>query len=73
MIKKIFKFLLKLTATLLVVFVIYFVWEIKMPTPTIDENKSLEEYERIEIAPNHYEVDNCWLKKKQIWCLGNVS
>ena len=42
MIKKIFNFLLKATAILLVVFVIYFIWEIKMPTPTIDEKFSLE-------------------------------
>ena len=69
MIKKILKFLLKIIATLLVVFVIYFIWEIKMPTPTLDESKSVEDYERIEIAPNHYEVNNCWLKKNKfgVW------
>ncbi|PCJ00896.1 MAG: peptidase C45 [Flavobacteriales bacterium] len=69
MIKKILKFLLKLTAILLVVFVIYFIWEIKMPTPTIDKNLSIENYERIEVAPNHYTVNDCWLKKNKygIW------
>ncbi len=69
MIKKILKFLLKATAILLVVFVIYFIWEIKMPTPTIDTNYSIEDYQRIEVAPNHYTVNDCWLKKNKygIW------
>jgi len=40
-----------------------------MPTPTIDKNLSIENYERIEVAPNHYTVNDCWLKKNKygIW------
>jgi len=40
-----------------------------MPTPPIDERFSLEQYERVEVAPNHFVVGNCWLKKNDygIW------
>ncbi len=66
---KIVKRLFQLIGILLVVFIIYFVWDIRMPTPTINEDLSVEDYVRIEIAPNHYQVENCWLKKNDygIW------
>jgi predicted choloylglycine hydrolase len=40
-----------------------------MPTPPIDDNYTLEQYQRTEIAKNHYQVENCWLKKNDfgIW------
>lgn len=63
------KISLKSIGILLVVFVIYFIWDIRMPTPHIDTNYSLAQYKRIEVAPNHYQVGNCWLKKNNygIW------
>lgn len=63
------KFSLKLIGVLLFCFIVYFVWDIRMPTPPINERFSLEQYERIEVAPNHFVVDNCWLKKNDygIW------
>jgi isopenicillin-N N-acyltransferase-like protein len=66
---KILKLLLKIIGVLLIVFIIYFIWDIRMPTPNIDENISIENYKRIEVAPNHYTVNNCWLKKNEygIW------
>jgi isopenicillin-N N-acyltransferase-like protein len=66
---KILKLLLKIIGVLLIVFIIYFIWDIRMPTPNIDENLSIENYKRIEVAPNHYTVNNCWLKKNDygIW------
>ena len=70
--RKILRFLkraLKLTGILLLIFIAYFIWEIKMPTPNIDDSKSVEDYTRIEIAPNHFQVNDCWLKKNKfgIW------
>jgi len=67
-----FRFLklsLKLIGIFLLCFIIYFIWDIRMPTPPIDERFSLEQYERIEVAPNHFVVGNCWLKKNDygIW------
>jgi hypothetical protein len=64
-----FKFSLKLIGILLFCFIVYFVWDIRMPTPPINERFSLEQYERIEVAPNHFVVGNCWLKKNDygIW------
>lgn len=66
---KLTKLSLKILGILLLCFVVYFIWEIKMPTPTIDEKKSVKDYTRIEVAPNHYTVNNCWLKlnKYGIW------
>jgi len=63
------KIALKTIVVLIVILIILFIWDIKMPTPQIDERFSIEQYERIEVAPNHYKVDNCWLKKNEygIW------
>jgi isopenicillin-N N-acyltransferase-like protein len=46
-----------------------FLWRIKVPVPSIESNKTVESYKRIRIAPNHYQVENCWLKKNKngIW------
>lgn len=40
-----------------------------MATPPLDDKYTVEQYERIEVAPDHYRVDNCWLKKNKfgIW------
>ncbi|MBL4593313.1 MAG: peptidase C45 [Flavobacteriales bacterium] len=72
MIKKILqliKLFLKIIGILFVVFIIYFIWDIRMPTPTINENISVDDYERIEVGPNHYTVNDCWLRKNKygIW------
>lgn len=66
---RILKILLKGLGIMLVAFVIYFIWDIRMSIPPIDENLSVEQYERVEVAPNHYQVGNCWLKKNDygIW------
>jgi isopenicillin-N N-acyltransferase-like protein len=63
------KIALKSIGILLVLFIIYFIVDIQMPTPPIDKNYSLAQYKRIEVAPNHYQVGNCWLKKNNygIW------
>ncbi|PJB13797.1 MAG: peptidase C45 [Flavobacteriales bacterium CG_4_9_14_3_um_filter_32_8] len=63
------KIALKSIGILLVLFIIYFIWDIRMPTPPIDAKYSLAQYKRIEVAPNHYQVGNCWLKKNDygIW------
>ena len=63
------KIALKTIVVLIVILIVLFIWDIRMPTPQIDERFSLEQYERIEVAPNHYKVDNCWLKKNEygIW------
>lgn len=64
-----FKLFLKLISLIVLCFIVYFVWDIRMPTPPVDERFSLKQYERTEIAPNHFVVGNCWLKKNDygIW------
>lgn len=46
-----------------------FVWRITVPAPEINSHKTVQDYKRIQIAPNYYQVDNCWLKKNKygIW------
>lgn len=68
-IKKTVKTASIIIAAVFFVFILYFIWDIRMPTPPINEEYSIEQYNRIEVAPNHFTVDNCWLKKndKGIW------
>ena len=61
-VKKILKTGSLLLLGTITVLVILFVIDIKMATPPIDENLAIDQFERIEIAPNHYKVNNCWLK-----------
>ena len=63
------KTIIKGLGILLVIFILYFIWDIRMTTPPINENLTVEQYQRIEVAPNHYRVNNCWLKKNKfgIW------
>lgn len=46
-----------------------FLWRIQVPVPKVESNKTIGSYKRILIAPNHYQVENCWLKKNKygIW------
>ncbi|MCF0056970.1 C45 family peptidase [Dyadobacter sp. CY356] len=46
-----------------------FIWAVKLPAPKIASNKTPESYKRIQLGPDHYKVDNCWLKKNKygIW------
>jgi len=66
---RIAKTILKGLGIFLVVFILYFIWDIRMTTPPINEELSVEQYNRVEVAPNHYRVNNCWLKKNKfgIW------
>ena len=66
---RITKAILKGLGILLVIFILYFIWDIRMTTPPINEELSVEQYNRVEVAPNHYRVNNCWLKKNKfgIW------
>jgi len=46
-----------------------FLWRITVPAPEISSTKTVQDYKRIQIGPDHYQVDNCWLKKNKygIW------
>lgn len=46
-----------------------FIWRIKVPTPRLESTKTPESYQRVQVAPNHFTVGNCWLKKNKygIW------
>jgi len=44
------------------VLIVLFIIDIKMSTPPINEELTIDQYEREEIGPNHYKVNNCWLK-----------
>lgn len=46
-----------------------FIWAVKLPTPEVESTKTPQSYKRIKLGPDHYKVDNCWLKKNQygIW------
>jgi len=46
-----------------------FIWRVKLPTPQISSSKTPQSYKRIQLGPDHYKVDNCWLKKNEqgIW------
>jgi isopenicillin-N N-acyltransferase like protein len=50
---------------LLFLLVLFFLWEIRIPIPDVPEAIKVANYERVEIAPNHFQVDNCWLKKNK--------
>lgn len=50
---------------LLFLLVLFFLWEIRIPIPDVPEDIKVANYERVEIAPNHFQVDNCWLKKNK--------
>ncbi len=46
-----------------------FIWRIRIPTPKTESTKTTENYRRVKIGPDHYQVENCWLKKNEygIW------
>jgi isopenicillin-N N-acyltransferase-like protein len=46
-----------------------FLWRIRVPAPNVDSDKTVASYERIQVGPNHYRVDKCWLRKNQygVW------
>ena len=50
---------------LLILLVLFFLWEIRIPFPDVPEDIKVANYERVEIAPNHFQVDSCWLKKNK--------
>lgn len=56
-------------AAIQLVLVGIFFWSIRVPLPKVDETLQLQNYNRIEVGPNHYKVNNCWLKKNDfgIW------
>ncbi|TDE11388.1 C45 family autoproteolytic acyltransferase/hydolase [Dyadobacter psychrotolerans] len=58
-------------AFLLLILILFglFLWRIKVPVPEFESNKTVQSYERIQVAPNHFKVNNCWLKKNKygIW------
>jgi len=71
-IKKIFKVLLKLfgvLALLLVAASLFFLWRIRIPSPDVDKQLTPSSFERKQIAPDSYQINNCWLKKNEfgIW------
>ncbi|WP_159474052.1 C45 family autoproteolytic acyltransferase/hydolase [Dyadobacter sp. 3J3] len=69
--KSVSTFLKIILVILLVAGVIFglFIWAVKLPAPKIASNKTIESYKRIQLGPNHYKVENCWLKKNKygIW------
>lgn len=46
-----------------------FLWRIQVPTPKFESNKTVDSYKRTQLGPDHYQVQNCWLKKNKygIW------
>ncbi|GGB88587.1 C45 family autoproteolytic acyltransferase/hydolase [Dyadobacter sediminis] len=69
---KLAKNILKTVSILLLITGIFFglfIWRIIVPSPRIDSNKTTESYKRIKAGPDHYVVENCWLKKNKygIW------
>ena len=46
-----------------------FIWRIKLPTPKVESTKTVESYKRVQLGPDYYKVDNCWLKKNKygVW------
>jgi isopenicillin-N N-acyltransferase-like protein len=46
-----------------------FIWAVKLPTPRITSTKTPQSYQRVQLGPDYYKVDNCWLKKNKqgIW------
>ncbi|WP_229217127.1 C45 family autoproteolytic acyltransferase/hydolase [Dyadobacter luteus] len=46
-----------------------FIWCIRIPAPEIGSAKTVASYKRIQVSENHYQVDNCWLRKNEhgIW------
>ncbi|MCF2447479.1 C45 family peptidase [Dyadobacter sp. CY345] len=46
-----------------------FIWLVKLPTPEISSTKTTQSYKRVQLGPNSYKVDNCWLRKNKngIW------
>ncbi|MBE9464138.1 C45 family autoproteolytic acyltransferase/hydolase [Dyadobacter subterraneus] len=46
-----------------------FIWAVKLPAPKITSNKTPQSYTRVQLGPDSYKVDNCWLKKNKygIW------
>lgn len=68
MLKKLGKFT-AYTSLVLLVLIGLFVWAIWVPAPEVDESISPENYKRVEVGPNHYQVGNNWIKKNEhgIW------
>lgn len=68
-IAKVFRKVLLGFLILLVVFLIFFFWRIRIPTPEIQSNLTPASFTRKQIAKDHYAVNNCWLKKNKygIW------
>lgn len=66
--KRFFKVLGWITAVFILLTVI-FLFMIWLPEPAVDRNIRPENYTRIQVAPGHYRVNNCWLKKNRfgIW------
>jgi predicted choloylglycine hydrolase len=46
-----------------------FLWRIQVPAPKFESNKTVDSYKRIQVGPDHFRVQNCWLKKNKygIW------
>lgn len=70
--KKTLRFFLKffgIVFLLLILLSVFYLWEISIPTPDANEEVSLSSFERKQIAENHFQVNNCWLKKNKhgIW------
>ena len=68
LVRNIFKFI---GITLLIAGLAFglFIWCVKLPTPKITSTKTPQSYTRIQVGPNHFKVENCWLKKNKsgIW------
>ncbi len=54
---------------LLIIAILLFLWKIYIPAPKVDKQITPQSYHRIEVAPDYYKVNNCWLKKNKygIW------
>jgi isopenicillin-N N-acyltransferase-like protein len=46
-----------------------FLWRIRVPAPPIDSDKTVASYQRIQVGPDHFQVDQCWLRKNKygVW------
>ena len=69
------KFLRRFLKTLSVILILsgvlfgLFIWTIRIPSPEIKSSKTIESYKRIQLAPDHFVVEDSWLKKNKqgIW------
>ena len=53
----------------LILLIAFFLWRIQVPTPDVHSDFTPASVRRVKVGPDHYRVNNCWLKKNEfgIW------